>query len=251
MKSQLKNLKFLIILFLTFNSSSIFSQITISKFEKEEEQIVEKSVPYDSLSNWESLPKLSDYKKYIGQKVYLPLKKNRYTDIVPQTYVRNVEIKDFYPFLFKRNSETIVLDSTNTKKGLSKTFVFRPSNISREYHQTLTIESINTNIYKPYLYYGYFNNYERDVAYDFRFANNDMVGNKYFTITDVLYGDKLKKMNFSTEYFYSFESNEKKSNETFSKNIDMNNSDIAFELKDEATGYFSPLIVRSDILNFK
>ena len=149
MKIQLKKLKPFIILFLILNSFCVFSQITISKFEKEEEKIVEKSVPYDSLSIWKSLPKLSDYKKFIGQKVYLPLKKNKYQNIVPQTYDPYLAITDFHPFLFKRNSETIVLDSTNTKKGLSKTFAFRPSNISREYHQTLTIDSVKTNIYKP------------------------------------------------------------------------------------------------------
>ena len=149
-------------------------------------------------------------------------------------------ITDFHPFLFKRNTETIVLDSTNTKKGLSKTFAFRPSKISREYHQTLTIDSVKTNIYKPYLYYGYFNNY--NVAYDFRFTTNDLVGNKYFMITDVLYGDKLKEMNFSTKYYYSFESNQKKSkkdiqsNQTLSKSINIKSSEIAFELKDEVTG---------------
>ncbi len=240
MKIQLKKLKPFIILFLILNSFCVFSQITISKFEKEEEKIVEKSVPYDSLSIWKSLPKLSDYKKFIGQKVYLPLKKNKYQNIVPQTYDPYLAITDFHPFLFKRNSETIVLDSTNTKKGLSKTFAFRPSNISREYHQTLTIDSVKTNIYKPYLYYGYFNNY--NVAYDFRFTTNDLVGNKYFMITDVLYGDKLKEMNFSTKYYYSFESNQKKSkkdiqsNQTLSKSINIKSSEIAFELKDEVTG---------------
>lgn len=240
MKIQLKKIKHFIILFLILNPFCVFSQITISKFEKEEEQIVEKSIPYDSLSNWESLPKLSDYKKFIGQKVYLPLKKNKYQNIAPQTYDPYLAITDFHPFLFKRNSETIVLDSTNTKKGLSKTFAFRPSNISREYHQTLTIDSVKTNIYKPYLYYGYFNNYRTE--YDFRFTTNDVVGNKYFMITDVLYGDKLKEMNFSTNYYYSFESNQKKSkkdtksNEILSKSINIKGSEIAFELKDEVTG---------------
>ena len=236
----MKKLKHFTFFFLTLNSFCVFSQITISKFEKEEEQIVEKSVPYDSLSNWESLPKLSNYKKFIGQRVYLPIKKNKYQNIVPQTYDPYLAITDFNPFLFKRNSETIILDPTNTKKELSKKFVFRPSNISSEYHKTLSIDSVNTNIYKPYLYYGYFNNYSG--AYDFRFTTNDIVGNKYFTITDVLYGDKLKEMNFSTKYYYSFESNQKKakkdieSNQILSKNINIKSSEIAFELKDEVTG---------------
>lgn len=238
MKIQLKKIQPFIILFLILKPFCIFSQITISKFEKEKEQIVEKSVPYDSLANWESLPKLSGYKKFIGQRVYLPLKKNKYQNIAPQTYDPYMEIKDFHPFLFKRNSETIVLDSTNTKKGLSKTFAFR--DVGPDYHKTLIIDSVKTNIYKPYLYYGYFNNY--NIAYDFRFTTNDVFGNKYFMITDVLYGDKLKEMNFSTNYYYSFESNQKKSkkdtksNEILSKSINIKGSEIAFELKDEVTG---------------
>ena len=192
MKIQLKKITPFIILFLILNSFCVYSQITISKFEKEVEQLVEKSVSYDSLSDFESHSKLSDYKKYIGQKVYLPLTKNRYTDIDPQTYRRFPdEVREFHPFLFKRNSETIVLDSTNTKKGLSKTFT---SNIGNEEYRKLIIDSVKTNIYKPYFYYGFFNNY--DIIYDFKFTNSDLVGDKYFVITDVLYGDKLKKMNF-------------------------------------------------------
>lgn len=238
MNLQLKKLKLFTILFLTLNSFCVFSQITISKFEKNNvEEIVNKSLPYDSLSSWQSLPKLSDYKKFIGQRVYLPKK---------QTVVNpNDKYQFINPFLFKKEQSVILLDSSNVIKFLSKTFVFRPSNISNEYRKILVIDSISTNIYQPFLYYGNLDNYDRyNDGKDFRFTNS-RIGNKYYLITNVIYGEKLEEMDFSSKYYYSLqdiESNNKRSkkvvnsNESISKNIVLKHSKIAFELRDEVTG---------------
>ena len=198
---------FLFIILITLNANS---QITTSNYEKQEEKIFEKTTKYDSVSNWTSLEKLSDYKKFIGQKVYLPIQKNKYRhpskSLGLDNVVRNVD--NFTPFLFKRNRETIYLDSTNTRTGLTKKFQFRPQNISQEYYKTLTIDSIRTNLYNPYFYYGFYDNYYN--VSDFKFTNN-IITNKYYIITDVIYGNRLKDLNFSTEYYYSFENNQKQS----------------------------------------
>lgn len=236
-KTSKTNLFLFIILF-TLNANS---QITTSNYEQQEEKIFEKTNKYDSISNWTSLEKLSDYKKFIGQKVYLPIQKNKYKYPSKSFGLDGADRKtdNFIPFLFKRNRETIYLDSTNTRTGLTTKFQFRPQNISQEYYSTLTIDSISTNIYNPYFYYGFYDNYYR--VSDFKFSNN-IIANKYYIITDVIYGNRLKDINFSTEYYYSFENNQKQSkkktkeNQQLSKKIEVIYSELAFELRDEISG---------------
>ena len=65
--------KISIIAFLFLNSFILHSQVTISEIKvQNEEKIVQKPLPYDSLQNWSEYERLGDYKQYIGLQIYFP-----------------------------------------------------------------------------------------------------------------------------------------------------------------------------------
>lgn len=209
--------KYLILpLFVFLNSYYAFSQITYSNYEKKQEELVSKSEPFDSIQNWKISSVKSQNRKYIGQRIYLP-KNGREEN--PQ-----MDIKYFTePFLFTKIKANFVLNPTNT-----------------HYKKTNFFQSISSNIYKPFFYCGVCGDSKM------KFKNSNKVQDKYYIITNVLYGEKLKELNLSTKWSFKGDS---KSDDNISRDIlnsrtfkDIRevkyNYDIVFELQDEQTNEY-------------
>ncbi len=190
-KNQTMNLK--ITIFLVMLSSGLYAQINTLEIKKEISQVTEKPEPYDSLVNWEYFSKVGNYKKYIGQKVYLA---NHEINVNPED--RNPRIS---PFLFTKEKKSYRISDINSLEGLSNTFIFNQSNISPEYHSKLVLDSISTNIYKPFFYFGYYNSYGYDAKKDFRFTNSE-IKKRYYIITDIISGNDLDEIEFGLDYYY-------------------------------------------------
>lgn len=226
---MLKFKYFISILFVLCKSYSSFSQITYTKFEKKQEELVSKSEPYDSIINWNISYKKSENRKYIGQRIYLP--KNKIVE-KPEGDVLNL-------FLFTKNKTTFVLDSTNTTDELFKRFSSSQYNPKKyKYPQGYVfIDSISSNIYKPLFICGTCGDIKMD------FENSNIIQDKYYTITNVLYGDKLNAMDFSSVWYLKGDtksnnnSTKDKSNVNYWSDIraEKYSYEIAFELQDEIT----------------
>lgn len=221
---KIKN--FYIITFVLLNSYSSFSQITYTKFEKEEEELISKSEPYDSIQNLNISSTKSENKKYIGQRIYLPK-----TEIKEKTQIDIREFTD--PFLFTKHKTTFKLDSINTTGKILS--LHNKSRKTKEYNywdeHIKLIDSISTNIYKPFLYCGDCGDNKMS------FKNSNQVQDKYYVITNVLYGDELKALNLSTRWYLFGDAKKDLSNvRSFSDIREVKyDFDIAFELKDEIT----------------
>lgn len=186
---------------------NIYSQITTTKFEEKLETEIEKNNPLDSLENFKILSNLKDNRKYIGQQLFIP-QKNSSTKIFRENdfltpYLFSTNFTNFIPDkenTYNEISNTVRINNQNEKERILNTFTFSPKNINESYHRTLIIDSVKTSIYNPYFYFGKFDFYNN--TYDFRFTNSDEISNKYYTIIDVIYGEKLKAFDFKTIYFY-------------------------------------------------
>ena len=139
-------------IFLLANINSLYSQVTITEIEKIEEKIISKPVAYDSINDWgNNHEKVSDYKQYIGLQIYLPPKFERPDPKNPKHCVNN------FLFSLKRN------------------------------------DSLKTFVYKPftYNYSEYMGSYEPIRTKTIVCSDPNEINNTYFTILDVIYGEKL------------------------------------------------------------
>lgn len=163
---KLKVLIFFLFIVLV-NTFSLYSQITITDVEKSEEKIVLKPEPYDSLKNLEYKQRLVDYKQYIGLQIYLPPSSNPEME----TYTG----LDYHMYLTK---EACIIPIATSKK------------LAYYDYGTLvrTYDSIMTCTYKPYHYYSGNGNYDAKAEIT---SDMNLIGNKYYTIVGVIYGDSL------------------------------------------------------------
>lgn len=139
-------------LFLLASINLVHSQVTVTEIEKIEEKIVLKPAAYDSINNWNRHEKVSDYKQYIGLQIYLPSKFDRPDPKNPSHCANN--------FLFS----------------------LKPN------------DSLKTFVYKPFTYNfsEYRGNYEPPLMKTIVCSDANEINNTYFTILDVIYGEKLK-----------------------------------------------------------
>jgi hypothetical protein len=157
------------------------SQITISKVEEITEQVVIKPEPFDSIKGWEFFTDYRDYKKYIGQQIFLaPLK-------VPPT--GNASLRDFEPFLFSITPETIDLKKCDKKLQLLE----RALDGLMNWDTIAIYDKVITTIHRPYHFASSSKIYDLDKL-DVFITNDVTASNKYYTIIDILYGDELNKV---------------------------------------------------------
>lgn len=181
-----------ILAFLTLLIVSIqllFSQISISEIENVEKTIFVKPEPYDSSQKWEYYDNVTEYKKYIGLQVYIPPFEN---PTFGSTTINNNVIFSSKPSLLNINKE-------NEKLRLRYSWHQTSSNKSD--WKTIEFEQIYSIIYSPY-HYGSFSRKESDfdlsclssfTGLNVDISNSNELSNKYYTIIDLLYGNKLKK----------------------------------------------------------
>ena len=178
---KLKAITFLPFIFL-INSFNLYSQITITEFEKSEEKIVLKPEPYDSLKNWESKERLGDYKQYIGLQIYLP----PFDD--PEIGSDN----DCEPFMYNLEPNLIDIDSTNNKLKLTKSW--HQTSERKSDWKSIEFNQIYSIVYKPY-HYGSYSASGSYSELSVNISNSSIdVSNRYYTIIDVLYGSELNDL---------------------------------------------------------
>jgi len=188
-------LKFSLFLFSISNSFLLYSQVTITEIEKIDEKIVLKPEPYDSLENWKKFERLPEYKKYIGLKIYLAPFEN------PKIGYGG---SNFQSFLFSPKPNLIKIDTTIEQLRLRKYWQTQEGSINnRKNYDSIQITNILTLTYCPFHFYS---KYERDPFESTMFpneeeylgtikiANSNIIGDKYFTIIDILYGDTLDNL---------------------------------------------------------
>lgn len=195
---------FPIILFTS--SINIYAQITFSKIDTIEKTVYQKPELYDSLSGFTYSSNLSDYKKYIGLKLYLPHQNN------PEIVTRKSDLPRIHrlhePFLFSYNPKLIFIESYTNKhlRLFQSTYGDRDMNERRKFVDTVDYSHVYTHVYKPY-HYGSTNCYAykgdcRGNVYRAgsggkleAYISNDMseISDKYYTIIDVLYSTKLEE----------------------------------------------------------
>ena len=113
----------IILFILFFNTSLLYSQVTITEIERSEETIVLKSPPYDSLKKWDN-----DYpQQYIGLQIYFPPKstfilnnsdiessfnENFLFSIKPST-IKNHITYIYKPVIYNINSKSYFVSDSN------------------------------------------------------------------------------------------------------------------------------------------
>lgn len=151
---QIKSIIVLFLLVIWFNR--VNSQITIGNIEIKKDTTILKPATYDSLNDFKVQEKLLDYKQYIRLKLYLPPLTNPTID----EYIR------FDGFFLFTKKPTLIPINENMK-----IYKYR-------------YENILTCVYKPF---------HQDTNSDNAYVSSDaeMIGNKYYTIIDAIYGDEL------------------------------------------------------------
>ena len=216
-----------------------YSQINISESKRTETlgaKMNERLVVYDSIENLVYFQDYSNYKKYIGQQLYLvPLQNNR-------------------PSLYSEAPVLLSIDKMNENLVIKSQY---------EYN------TIFTNIYKPIHYKTKNadpNNYR---SYTEVFiTNSDSICDNYYTLLDVIYGDELMKTLNKWETIFSSKKTEinelktrKKTWENSQKtwihqnqSIDLNYSptQFSFVLRNDKTGdtVYAMNLNKNEILNF-
>src|SRR5690554_898766 len=187
------NLKLKIVFLFVINSLLTYSQITVSDISthKRQELVIEKPEPYDSLTTWQNFSNPIEYNIYIGQRVYLPSfkganNKDKTTDSYGLVKIGNFNDR---PFLFYTDYNKYELNRENVLSEEMINIKYTPGNISSSYHTDFQLHSLKTNVYKPIINTLEINPYSN--RYNFRVGNNTHLGDRYFQIIDVLYGDKL------------------------------------------------------------
>jgi hypothetical protein len=244
--------KLCILLFIIFNYFLSFSQITYTKYETKQEELISMSEPYDSLQNLNISSVKSENKKFIGQKIYLP--KNEINENIKMDRREFTE-----PFLFTKYKKTYFLDTISTTTELyklhSKSF-YNPKKFKyTEEQRGKFIDSITTNIYMPFLYC--------DMCGDnkMQLKNSNKVQDKYYKIVNIIYGNELKSLNLSTKWFavddLKYDNNLSKDINSVKYFSDIREIkykyDIAFELLDESTNeifYYSQRNLNSNNAKF-
>ena len=166
--------KITILLFSLLTSTYLYSQVTITEINKIEEKVVIKPEPYDSLKNWEYHEKITDYKQYIGLQIYLP------PSLSPQVH----QYSSKEPFLFAEKPIIIDLDSIGIKL-----FKLDVNNYSRTLDTVAIYNKALTEVYCPFPYS--YNNGDYGTNVNLLMTNGASIGNKYYTIIDVIYSKKL------------------------------------------------------------
>lgn len=189
----MKTVKIILFNVLLLHSYFLFSQITITEIEKREEKIVMKPEPYDSLKNWEQFEKMGDYKKYIGLQIYLPPFSNPKMNSDPN-YDSQLLLLSITPVTIPVNTPNKLLEINN-----------------------MSYDSILTYVYRPYHYFsGKFYGY----CYAGISPNSNLVSNNYYTIIDVIYGEKMDKLWKQMDSLLSRENILSRNNNTKYKYID-------------------------------
>ncbi len=153
---------YILILMMALNSSLLYSQITITEIEKKNvERITMRPPAYDSLKSWEDHEKLSDYKQYVGIRIYcLAIEPtcmiSKTPNIFPVDQKFGAYKYDGYGSAAKR------LDYKNIM-----TFKYKPKHIS----SSGLMAGEDNPIVK---------------------TDIEQISDKYYTILNVLYGDTLK-----------------------------------------------------------
>jgi hypothetical protein len=152
-------------------------QVTILDIEKEIIKEYPKPPVYDSLENWEIQNKISDYKKYIGLRTFLP----PYELPDKNNTVKRIPILYSNPSVSPLNIETRV-------RWTQFYYLNHNSNI-----EEIKYENLYSIVYKPFQYYAS----HPDVSFDrtaIRVDNNMDAKNTYYTVIDVIYGAKLNDL---------------------------------------------------------
>jgi hypothetical protein len=158
----------LVILYFLLNSPfTIYSQITITEIEKYEEKEVLRPEPYDSLKNLEVKKLAREYKQYIGLQIYLPPLSNPEMD--------EWTGKTYHTYMTK---EPVIVPVATSQKLAD----YHYSELKKIY------DSILTYTYKPFHYYSRHSNSDAEANIT---SDMNLIGNKYYTIIDVIYGDSL------------------------------------------------------------
>lgn len=131
-----------------------------------------------------------------------------------------------------------MLDSTNTTEILFKRYSSSQYNPKNKYPQDYKfIDSISTNVYKPFFYCG--NCGDNKMS----FKNSNKIQDKYYIITNVINGDDLEAMDFSTVWYFIGDSKSNNNSKKVITNVKYwseirakkYNFKVVFELKDEIT----------------
>ncbi len=158
-------------------TSKVFSQVTISEVKKTKDSVATKPEPYDSLQRFERQKKNIDYKKYIGLDFYLPPFSN---PDIGATTIQDRPFDDNKRFAFSTKPTTTNIDTSHKTLKIEKRW-HHLKNPSGGW-ESATFTKIFTYIYKPFIY----NKGE--------VVNSKKIGNKYYRLIDVLYGDTLKNL---------------------------------------------------------
>jgi len=213
---KLLNSHIILFLFLIFSSLLTMSQITQGTIEETKVDIISvKPAPFDSLSGWEQDSPLA----LIGQKIFLPkgainnfeedfnnidkpflftLKKQVYRINEYNSFMQHI----IYELNFQRDSEKPYLESI--KAGAKKS--------------SYIVDSIYTNIYKPYFTYAIaiedFYGLNRNCQF---YINNNIndISNKYYLIIDVITESEFNDYFHDNSTSYDFNTRARRNKTTF------------------------------------
>lgn len=173
----MKKFIFILVLFLTITIYN-YSQITITEVKKQEIKIVTKPEKYDSLSNWESHERLYDYKQYIGQKAYLPPSVSEHENHHSES-----------PLLFSNHFHTIDIDTAKNENKIRYRWYYSDYTNSRQSGmKEFYFDKISTLLYEP-CYIGKSKFSSNEGLEKIEMKSHKSIGDSYFTIIDVIYGD--------------------------------------------------------------
>lgn len=166
---------------------SSFAQITISDSKELRTAETKQIIGFDSLINLEHYNNPEEYKKYIGQQLYLiPL-----TEVKIDIDRKNDVNYSNNTFLYSKNPTLLEIDNSNDYLILKEKY---NSDFSSS-QQFIEFSSIFTNIYKPFHYISSspYNSTKSNYSNEVGVTNSHLIGNQYYTLIDILYGDDLKK----------------------------------------------------------
>lgn len=136
-----------------------YSQITISEVESKPEAPI---FEYDSTQDIRLVNKISQYKTFIGQSLYLP------------------PIDKGLPALYLETPKLLPIDNSNDALSIKSSFDYNfiYTNVYKPVH--LKTQNRNPNDYRSYT--------------SVTIENNDSIGNTYYTLLDVIYEKKLSEL---------------------------------------------------------
>lgn len=189
----------LTITFLTFNGRLI-AQISITEIETETKSVYYKPSDIDSTKAIRIHPDdIREYKKYIGTEVYLP---PRTIEQLENLEYNNDDSEFRYPFLFSTDLNRV---KPRIEKELQLSEHIEGMYRAKDSKQ-IEYQYILSNIYEPF-HYATRKSATRDGAgegiisrvRDVELTNGNSVGNKYYIILDVIYGDRLDSIEWQVK----------------------------------------------------